>query len=214
VNPAQFSLRPTGSGGSFTRRSPGRSAAGSSSLHGAMYRRARLRILGQDGELRHVHVPRRRLLSATGSVSGLVGTIQDATERTARSSKSIASALTFRCGDGAPEPLSLPRKAGRDARKPSAAVRRSRSCSSTSTSSSRINDTLGHAVGDTCACHRASGSRAAASGRHRRADACEGMEPQVCRHGGEEFIVLLNVWTTEEDAARPATRCWRYLRSR
>ena len=32
------------------------------------------------------------------------------------------------------------------------------------------------------------------------------MEPHVCRHGGDEFIVLLNGVATEEDAARAATR--------
>ena len=41
-----------------------------------------VRVLEQNGEVRHVHVLAEPLLDAAGSLTGLAGTIQDATERT------------------------------------------------------------------------------------------------------------------------------------
>jgi diguanylate cyclase (GGDEF)-like protein len=71
----------------------------------------------------------------------------------------------------------------------------------------RINDTLGHAVGDDLL--RVIAQRLT---RGLRPDDIAGLthakavERDVCRHGGDEFIVLLNGVASEQDAARAATR--------
>ena len=207
VNPAQFSLRPTALRRLVhedDRRAFGRWLV--QLARGNVSEGLDVRILGQDGELRHVHVLGEALLSATGSVSGLVGTIQDATERT-RAIQQIPRLAYF---DVVTE---LPNRSRFHEKLAETLETAKRDGTSFAImfldldQFKRINDTLGHAVGDDLL--RVIAQRLT---RGLRPDDIAGlthakaMEPQVCRHGGDEFIVLLNGVTTEEDAARAATR--------
>jgi diguanylate cyclase (GGDEF)-like protein len=165
-----------------------------------------VRILGQDGELRHVHVLAEPLLSAGGSVTGLAGTIQDATERT-RAIQQIHRLAYF---DAVTE---LPNRTRFDEKLAKTLENATREGSSFAImyldldQFKRINDTLGHAVGDNLL--RVIAQRLT---RGLRPDDIAGpphphsLERDVCRHGGDEFIVLLNGVSSEQDAARAATR--------
>jgi diguanylate cyclase (GGDEF)-like protein len=71
----------------------------------------------------------------------------------------------------------------------------------------RINDTLGHAVGDDLL--RVIAQRLMHGLRPddvARATHAKAVQRDVCRHGGDEFIVLLNGVKDEQDAARAANR--------
>jgi len=165
-----------------------------------------VRILGQDEELRHVHVLGEALLGATGRVLGLVGTIQDATERT-RTIQQMHRLAYFdvvtelpnrsRFHDKLAETLATARRDGTAFAIMFLDLDQFK----------RINDTLGHAVGDdllrVIAQRLTRGLRPEdiAGPTHEKA-----VERDVCRHGGDEFIVLLNGVASEEDAARAATR--------
>ncbi|HKW79711.1 MAG TPA: EAL domain-containing protein [Casimicrobiaceae bacterium] len=164
------------------------------------------RILGQDGELRHVHVLAEPLLSAGGKVTGLAGTIQDATERT-RAIQQIHRLAYF---DAVTE---LPNRSRFDAQLAETLEGARRDGTSFAImyldldQFKRINDTLGHAVGDDLL--RVIAQRLT---RGMRPDDIAGLpqaktiERDVCRHGGDEFIVLLKGVASEQDAARAATR--------
>src|SRR6202165_6038979 len=165
-----------------------------------------VRIVGHGGELRHVHVLGEALLSATGSVLGLVGTIQDATERT----HAIQQIHRLAYFDAVTELPNRSRFHEKLAETLEAAKRDATAFAIMFLDLDqfkRINDTLGHAVGDdllrVIAQRLTRGLRPddVAGVTHAKA-----MEPHVCRHGGDEFIVLLNGVATEEDAARAATR--------
>ena len=165
-----------------------------------------VRILGQDGELRHVHVLGEALLSTTGSVSGLAGTIQDATERT-RAIQQIHRLAYFdavtelpnrsRFHDKLAETLETARRDGATFALMFLDLDQFK----------RINDTLGHAVGDdllrVIAQRLTHGLRPDDVARSTLAKAAQ---RDVCRHGGDEFIVLLNGVVGEQDAARAANR--------
>ena len=165
-----------------------------------------VRILGQDGELRHVHVLAEPLLSAGGKVTGLAGTVQDATERT-RAIQQIHRLAYF---DAVTE---LPNRSRFDAQLAETLDAARRDGTSFAImyldldQFKRINDTLGHAVGDDLL--RVIAQRLT---RGLRPDDIAGLpqttslERDVCRHGGDEFIVLLKGVASEQDAARAATR--------
>jgi diguanylate cyclase (GGDEF)-like protein/PAS domain S-box-containing protein len=165
-----------------------------------------VRIRGADGELRHMHVLAEPLRSAAGTVIGLAGTIQDATERT-RAIQQIHRLAYF---DTVTE---LPNRSRFDEK-----LAKTLECARRDGTSfaimyldldqfKRINDTLGHAVGDDLL--RVIAQRLT---RGLRPDDIAGpphpqsQERDVCRHGGDEFIVLLNGVASEQDAARAATR--------
>ena len=165
-----------------------------------------MRIVGQSGELRHVHVLGEALLSATGSVLGLVGTIQDATERT-RAIQQIHRLAYF---DAVTELPNRSRFHEKLAETLEAAKRDGTAFAIMFLDLDqfkRINDTLGHAVGDDLL--RVIAQRLT---RGLRPDDIAGptqakaAERDVCRHGGDEFIVLLNGVASEQDAERAATR--------
>ena len=165
-----------------------------------------VRVLGQDGELRHVHVLGEALLSTTGSVSGLAGTIQDATERT-RAIQQIHRLAYFdavtelpnrsRFHDNLAETLETARRNGAAFALMFLDLDQFK----------RINDTLGHAVGDdllrVIAQRLTHGLRPDDVARSTLAKA---VQRDVCRHGGDEFIVLLNGVAGEQEAARAANR--------
>src|ERR1700676_4990889 len=207
VNPAQFTLRPTALRRLVhedDRRAFGRWIV--QLARGNVLEGLDVRILGQDGELRHVHVLGEALLSATGSVNGLVGTIQDATERTP-AIQQIHRLAYFAVVTELPNRSRFHEKLAETLE----TAKRDDTAFAIMfldlDQFKRINDTLGHAVGDdllrVIAQRLTRGLRPddVAGVTHAKA-----MEPHVCRHGGDEFIVLLNGVATEEDAARAATR--------
>ncbi len=165
-----------------------------------------VRLADEDGEARHVHLRGEPLLSASGNVLGLVGTIQDATERT----RTIQQMHRLAYFDVVTE---LPNRS-RFHEKLIETLRTAERDGSAFAimfldldQFKRINDTLGHAVGDDLL--RVIAQRLT---RSLRPDDISGPtlattpERDVCRHGGDEFIVLLNGVASEQDAARAATR--------
>ena len=165
-----------------------------------------VRVLGLDGEQRHVHVLGEAVLSSTGSVSGLAGTVQDATERT-RAIQQIHRLAYF---DVVTELPNRSRFHDRLAETLETARREDTAFALLFLDLDqfkRINDTLGHAIGDdllrVIAQRLTHGLRQDDVARPKRAKA---VQRDVCRHGGDEFIVLLNGVASEQDAARAANR--------
>jgi diguanylate cyclase (GGDEF)-like protein len=166
-----------------------------------------LRLTGPGGDLRHVHVLGEALLSEDGSGIGLVGTVQDATERT----RTIQQMHRLAYFDVVTE---LPNRS-RFHEKLAETLEAAKSDGTVFAimfldldQFKRINDTLGHAVGDDLL--RVIAQRLT---RGLRPDDIalptthvDAVERDVCRHGGDEFIVLLNGVASEQDAARAATR--------
>ncbi len=165
-----------------------------------------VRIVGHDKETRHVHVLGEAVRDTAGQVVGLAGTIQDATE-SARAIQQIHHLAYF---DVVTE---LPNRSRFHKKMAETLAAADRDGSSFAImfldldQFKRINDTLGHAVGDDLLrviAQRLTGGL--------RADDIAGLslgktpELDVCRHGGDEFIVLLNGVASEQDAARAATR--------
>jgi diguanylate cyclase (GGDEF)-like protein len=163
-------------------------------------------ILGQDGELRHVHVLGEALLSAAGSVLGLVGTIQDATEHT-RTIRQMHRLAYFDVVTELPNRSRFHEKLAETLETAKRDGLAFAIMFLDLDQFKRINDTLGHAVGDDLL--RVIAQRLM---RGLRPDDiavpphAEAVERDVCRHGGDEFIVLLNGVASEQDAARAATR--------
>ncbi len=164
-----------------------------------------VRVLAHDGELRHVHVLGEALLGASGRTVGVAGTLQDATERT-RAIQQIHRLAYFdvltelpnrsRFHEKLAETLETARRNGKAFAIMFLDLDQFK----------RINDTLGHAVGDDLL--RIIAQRLT---RGLRLDDIAGLpqgrtERDVCRQGGDEFIVLLNGVATEQDAARAANR--------
>ena len=165
-----------------------------------------VRVLGQDMQLRHVHVLGEALLSTSGGVFGLAGTIQDATERT----QAIQHIHRLAYFDVVTELPNRSRFHDRLAEALDTAKRDGLAFALLFLDLDqfkRINDTLGHAVGDellrVIAQRLTQGLRADDVAKPTRAKAAQ---RDVCRHGGDEFIVLLNGVASEEDAARAANR--------
>ena len=207
VNPGQLNPRPTEIRNLIhaeDRRAFGRwlvQLAGAKVLQGLD-----VRIIGHGGELHHVHVLGEALLGATGRVLGLVGTIQDATERT----RTIQQMHRLAYFDVVTELPNRSRFHEKLAETLEAAKRDGTAFAIMFLDLDqfkRINDTLGHAVGDDLL--RVIAQRLT---RGLRPDDiavpthAKPVERDVCRHGGDEFIVLLNGVASEQDAARAATR--------
>ena len=207
VNPARFSPRPAAIQNLVhkdDRRAFGRWLV--RLVRGNILEGLDVRILGQDEELRHVHVLGEALLSATGSVVGLAGTVQDATERT-RAIQQIHRLAYFDVVTQLPNRSRFHEKLAETLE----AAKRDGTAFAIMfldlDQFKRINDTLGHAIGDdllrVVAQRLTRGLRPddIAGPPHEKA-----VERDVCRHGGDEFIVLLNGVASEQDAARAATR--------
>jgi diguanylate cyclase (GGDEF)-like protein len=207
VNPAQFRLTPKAIQ-NLVHRDDRRALARwlVRLARGKVLRGLDVRVLGQDMELRHVHVLGEASLSSDGSVSGLAGTIQDATERT-RAIQQIHRLAYF---DVVTE---LPNRSRFHDRLAEALETAKRDGATFALmfldldQFKRINDTLGHAVGDDLLrviaqrlTHGLRGDEIARTTRAKEA------QRDVCRHGGDEFIVLINGVAREEDAARAANR--------
>ena len=165
-----------------------------------------VRISASDGELRHVHLLGEPLRDAGGKILGVAGTIQDATERT-RAIQQIHRLAYFDVLTELPNRSRFHEKLGDTLE---AARRGEKSFAIMFLDLDhfkRINDTLGHAVGDdllrVIAQRLTRGLRPDDMAGHTNG---KGGERDVCRQGGDEFIVLLNGVETEQDASRAATR--------
>jgi diguanylate cyclase (GGDEF)-like protein len=165
-----------------------------------------VRIRAAGAELLHVHVLGEPLRDAAGNIVGIAGTIQDATER-ARAIQRIHRLAYF---DVLTELPNRSRFHEKLAETLESARRRDQAFAIMFLDLDqfkRINDTLGHSVGDDLL--RIIAQRLT---RSMRPDDIAGSTPgstterDVCRQGGDEFIVLLNGVATEQDAARAANR--------
>jgi diguanylate cyclase (GGDEF)-like protein len=165
-----------------------------------------LRIVTPRGELRHAQLLGETLVDPDKRIVGVVGTIQEATERT----RAIEEIHRLAYYDTLTE---LPNRARFDANL-EATLTRARETGKAFAimfldldQFKRINDTLGHAVGDDLLriiaqrltrVLRLDSAAPTPAGRQQECD--------VCRRGGDEFIVLLNGIASEADAGRVAQR--------
>ena len=164
-----------------------------------------LRVQAPDGAIVHLHVLGEPFKRLDERAVGVMGTIQDATERT----HAIQQIHKLAYYDVLTE---LPNRS-RFHEKLAETLDLSRRASKTFAimfldldQFKRINDTLGHAVGDDLL--RVIAQRLTRVLRIEDPAGARGkaVERDVCRQGGDEFIVLLNGVTTEEQAARAANR--------
>ena len=165
-----------------------------------------LRVLLRDADLRHVHLLGEGILGDDGLCTGVTGTIQDSTEQT-RAIQQIHRLAHFDVLTELPnrsrfhEKLAETLEAARREARPFAIMFLDLD------HFKRINDALGHAVGDDLL--RIIAQRLT---RSLRAEDMAGptsakaVERDVCRQGGDEFIVLLNGVATEQEASRAANR--------
>jgi diguanylate cyclase (GGDEF)-like protein len=165
-----------------------------------------VRVHAKDGELLNVHVLGEPLRASRGRATALVGTIQDATERT-RAIQQIHQLAYYDVLTELPNRLRFHEKLAETLE----FARRHQSAFAIMfldlDQFKRINDTMGHAVGDDLL--RVVAQRLT---RVLRLDpaaaprAAKSSDRDVCRQGGDEFIVLLNGVASEEQAARAARR--------
>jgi diguanylate cyclase (GGDEF)-like protein len=174
--------------------------AGGSLAHGL-----ELRVRANDGEVLHLHIL-GEALRCDDRTTGVVGTIQDATERT----HAIQQIHRLAYYDVLTELPNRSRFHEKLAETLDAAKRTGKSFAIMFLDLDqfkRINDTLGHHVGDDLL--RIIAQRLT---RVLRVDEGTGTprgkspERDVCRQGGDEFIVLLNGVGNEEQAERAANR--------
>ena len=165
-----------------------------------------VRLLSTGAELRHVHLLGEALRDPSVRVIGVAGTMQDATERT-RAVQRIHRLAYF---DVLTE---LPNRSRFHEKMAETLEVAKRQASSFAImfldldQFKRINDTLGHSVGDDLL--RIIAQRLTRSMRPddiAGSGLVTGAERDVCRQGGDEFIVLLNGVANEQDAAKAANR--------
>ena len=173
--------------------------------HGAEPHGIDLRMHAPDGTLVHLHVLGEVFRRLDERTVGVMGTIQDATERTHAIQQihrlAYYDVLTelpnrSRFHEKLAETLDMARRTGKAFAIMFLDLDQFK----------RINDTLGHAVGDDLL--RIIAQRLTRVLRVEDPAGARGkaVERDVCRQGGDEFIVLLNGVGTEEQAARAANR--------
>ena len=162
-----------------------------------------LRVRARDGEVLHLHLLGEAYRSGERTI-GVVGTLQDATERTHAIQQihrlAYYDVLTelpnrSRFHEKLAETLDLAKRANKAFALMFLDLDQFK----------RINDTLGHHVGDDLlriVAQRLTRVVRVEDGPSRG----KSPERDVCRQGGDEFIVLLNGVTSEEQAARAANR--------
>ena len=164
-----------------------------------------LRVHAPDGAIVHLHVLGEAFRRPDARTAGVMGTIQDATERTHAIQQihklAYYDVLTelpnrSRFHEKLAETLELSRRTAKAFAIMFLDLDQFK----------RINDTLGHAVGDDLL--RVIAQRLTRVLRIEDPAGARGkaVDRDVCRQGGDEFIVLLNGVTTEEQAARAANR--------
>ncbi len=167
-----------------------------------------LRVVTAAGQVRQVHVLGEPLEGEAGQGRGVFGTVQEATEH-ARALEEVRRLAYF------DSLTALPTRARFDASLKETLQRSRRQDNAFALmfldldQFKRINDTLGHAVGDELL-------RVVAQRLNRvlrRDDAAPAQEsadgprePELCRRGGDEFIVLLTGVADNDAAARIAQR--------
>jgi diguanylate cyclase (GGDEF)-like protein len=173
--------------------------------HGAEPQGLDLRMRASDGAIVHLHLLGETLRRGDDRAVGVLGTVQDATERTQAIQQihrlAYYDVLTelpnrSRFHEKLAETLDSARRTG----KPFAIMFLDLD------QFKRINDTLGHAVGDDLL--RIVAQRLTRVLRVEDPAGARGKaaERDVCRQGGDEFIVLLNGVVNEDQAARAANR--------
>ena len=165
-----------------------------------------LRIVRPTGETRHVHLLGEPLQDGVGGAKGVFGTVQEATEN----ARALEEARRLAYYDALTE---LPNRARFDENLAQTLRQAQRDARSFALlfldldQFKRINDTLGHAVGDDLLRIIAQRLTRVLRLDHghgpRTADA---HDRDLCRRGGDEFIVLLNGVADEPAAARVAQR--------
>jgi diguanylate cyclase (GGDEF)-like protein len=173
--------------------------------HGADPHGIDLRMHAPDGTLVHLHVLGEAFRRLDERTVGVLGTIQDATERT----HAIQQIHRLAYYDVLTELPNRSRFHEKLAETLDMARRTSKSFAIMFLDLDqfkRINDTLGHAVGDDLL--RIIAQRLTRVLRVEDPAKARGkaVERDVCRQGGDEFIVLLNGVATEEQASRAANR--------
>ena len=165
-----------------------------------------LRVRARDGDVLHLHLLGEALRSGERTV-GVVGTIQDATERTHAIQQihrlAYYDVLTelpnrSRFHEKLAETLDFAKRANKAFALMFLDLDQFK----------RINDTLGHHVGDDLlriVAQRLTRVVRAEDGAGQVRGA-KSPERDVCRQGGDEFIVLLNGVASEEQASRAANR--------
>ncbi len=165
-----------------------------------------LRLVTRSGEARFVELLGEPLLDERGAIIGVVGTVQEASERT----RAIEEMERLAYFDTLTQ---LPNRARFHANLQELHARAERSGKPFAVmfldldQFKRINDTLGHAVGDDLLRIIAQRLRrvlrleppTAASSRRQ-------LDCDLCRRGGDEFIVLLNNVSAPADAGKVAQR--------
>ena len=174
--------------------------------HGASPEGLDVRVHANGGQILNVHVLGEALRGTKGRTTAVVGTVQDATERT-RAIQQIHQLAYYDVLTELPNRLRFHEKLAETLE----FARRHEQAFAIMfldlDQFKRINDTMGHAVGDDLL--RVVAQRLTRVLRlDPTATAIAGKAPErdVCRQGGDEFIVLLNGVATEEHAARAAHR--------
>ncbi|MBK7742323.1 MAG: EAL domain-containing protein [Betaproteobacteria bacterium] len=165
-----------------------------------------LRLVDAAGAVRHAHLLGEPLLDASGRARGVVGTVQEATERT-RSYEEVHRLAYFDVL------TALPNRARFDEKLEQTLQRARRQGQAFALmfldldQFKRINDTLGHAVGDELLRIIAQRlTRVLRLDHGKGATDGEPAERDLCRRGGDEFIVLLDGVADDEAAGRVAQR--------
>jgi diguanylate cyclase (GGDEF)-like protein len=173
--------------------------------HGAEPHGIDLRMHTPDGAIVHLHVLGEAFRRLDERTVGVLGTIQDATERTHAIQQihrlAYYDVLTelpnrSRFHEKLAETLDMARRTGKSFAIMFLDLDQFK----------RINDTLGHAVGDDLLRIVAQRLTRVLRVEDPAKARGKGVERDVCRQGGDEFIVLLNGVATEEQASRAANR--------
>jgi diguanylate cyclase (GGDEF)-like protein len=174
--------------------------------HGASPEGLDVRVYAAGGALLNVHVLGEASRGPRGRTTAVVGTVQDATERT-RAIQQIHQLAYYDVLTELPNRLRFHEKLAETLEFARRHAQTFAIMFLDLDQFKRINDTMGHAVGDDLL--RVVAQRLTRVLRlDPAATSIAGKSPDrdVCRQGGDEFIVLLNGVSTEEQAARAAHR--------
>src|SRR5437764_7713229 len=165
-----------------------------------------VRILAAGANLRHVHVLGEALRDSAGRITGVAGTIQDTTER-AHLLQKVHRLAYFDVLTGLPNRTRFRDRLAHTLEFAKGSGKVFAIMFLDLDHFKRINDTLGHSVGDDLL--RIIAQRLTRSLRPEDIAAStygNAAERDLCRQGGDEFILLLNGIATEQDATRVASR--------
>ena len=173
--------------------------------HGAQPHGLDLRMRARDGEILHLHILGEPLRRGDDRVFGVLGTIQDATERT-RAIQQIHRLAYYDVLTELPNRSRFHEKLGETLEGARRTGKQFAIMFLDLDQFKRINDTLGHAVGDDLLRIVAQRLTRVLRVEDPAGARTKSVERDVCRQGGDEFIVLLNGVANEDQAARAANR--------